>query len=124
MKTELKGAWRSGFRLTEKDLRRIIDLVVEKIKTNVEQTVTKKITYKLANGAIINSENVDDIFAEENSGTKRIISVQCEMTAAAGIAAEIRFHDLVVEKEEKNSIFLQVAGRAARSVICAFFRVR
>jgi hypothetical protein len=51
MKTELKGAFQSGFKLTEKDVRRIVDIVIDKMKPQPNQTVTRKINYKLANGA-------------------------------------------------------------------------
>jgi hypothetical protein len=110
MQTELKNSWRTGFRLTEKELRRIIDLTIEKIKTQPDQDVQRKITYKLANGAIIETTSVDDLFGEENVGTKRIVGLRAQVHVDGGMSSEIIFTDLVSEKEEKNSMVYRLKG--------------
>jgi hypothetical protein len=110
VQTELKGSWKTGFHITEKDLRRILDLIAEKIRTHPDQVAAKEIKYRLANGAIIATDNIDDLFAEENVGTKRIVNIEYYARATGGLNAEIKFTDLVTEREEKNSIFYKLQG--------------
>lgn len=110
MKTELKGSSQSGFKVTEKDIRRIIDLIVDKVKAKPDDIITTNITYKLANGAIITTDAVDDLFAEENAGTRRLVDLRIEIHSSSGTSADIRFTDLVVERDEKQSIFYKLQG--------------
>ncbi len=110
MQTELKGGCTCGFRLSEKDFRRILDLVTEKIKTGPDQKILRNATYRLVNGAIINTENFDDFFSEENVGTKRIVNIKVDLGVEGGMSAEIKFVDLISEREEKNSIFYKLQG--------------
>ncbi|MGH6925097.1 MAG: hypothetical protein ACRED5_15290 [Propylenella sp.] len=110
MQTELKGTYRSGFELTEKDLRRVLDLATDKMRQSPDRNVKRRITYKLANGAIIETDSVDDLFGEENSGRKRITSLACEVSSESGMKADVRFIDIIEDKEERNSITYRLQG--------------
>jgi hypothetical protein len=79
MKTELKGSFRSGFKVTEKDFRRIIELIAEKIRSAPDQRLIKKLTYKLANGAIVSTEETDDWPAPGSEDTKLGVLMELEV---------------------------------------------
>lgn len=110
MQTELKGAYQTGFNLTEKDLRRIVDIISEKAGSKTGQQISNHITYRLENGAVVETDTVEDVLAEENVGSKRITSLYYNLWSEGKANVELRFVDTRKDKEQNNSIFYRMRG--------------
>ncbi|MBL7941747.1 MAG: hypothetical protein JNM00_03220 [Flavobacteriales bacterium] len=84
-----------GFVLTEQELRRTIDLCIEQLKKdNATPTITQKFTIKYANGAVGDTDNLDLVISEENSGSSQIISLDLEFLDNLERKITINFSDI------------------------------
>lgn len=84
-----------GFVLTEQELRRTIDLCIEQLKKdNTKPTITQKYTLKYKNGAVAETDNIDLVISEENSGSSKIISLDLEFLDNLKRKISINFSDI------------------------------
>jgi len=78
---ESKKSTKIGFILNEADLRRIVDLLKEQAKKIPEvYKTTEKFTIKYKNGVIAETESIDTVIEQENSGSGLIIRLKYELS--------------------------------------------
>lgn len=95
LNVESKQSFTFGFVLTEQELRRTIDLCIEQLKKeNSTPTIHQKFTIKFTNGALGETENLDLVFSEENSGSSKIIALDLEFFDNLGRKITVIFSDI------------------------------
>ena len=76
MKTEIIKSYSWGFALTEQDLRRIVQVVLDSFgKIHNASPPKFTINLKLKDGSVVNAVELEDVFLLENSGEKTINAV-------------------------------------------------
>lgn len=79
MKTEVPKTYKTGFTLSELELRRIAQTCQEHmLKQVAQENIHTLITATLQDGTIIETSVVDDILALENAGSKQVKKVTLE----------------------------------------------
>ena len=74
MRSEAKKSLRHGFLLTEQEIRRLADTIVQQMRRiDPEGRGPIQYTAKLKGGAIIETNALDDVLALENAGAKTIV---------------------------------------------------
>lgn len=74
MDVESKRKFKHGFILTESDVRRLIDTVIQQLqKTTDAQLSPPKFRITFRSGVVSDVGALDDVLAQENSGSKKII---------------------------------------------------
>jgi hypothetical protein len=76
MKTEIKRSYSWGYFLSEQELRRIIQSAQEHMAKLGLASYRQLFSVKLKDGALIESNNPDDILLLENDGSKAIESLK------------------------------------------------
>jgi hypothetical protein len=93
MKAEVKKSYQTGFALTESELRRFHEVLVQQIKkTPIGDDFVMSYELKYRNGAVSYPTSIDDVLAQENFGSVGIL----------------RFRIEVADKEEKPSNMIGV----------------
>ncbi|SCZ24878.1 hypothetical protein [Afifella marina] len=106
---EVSGGTSEGFLIDEKEIRRIIDIVIEKLA--YQDDLRFRLKYKLANGAILEPDKIDNLFNEENIGTKKIISIGLYWFGdAEEERGEIEFINLHHDEDAGKSIRYKFIG--------------
>jgi hypothetical protein len=70
---EADKSFQHGFLLSESELRRITQLMIEQLKKEGCQDIFHNFFIKFENGTIAETENIDQIFSIENSGSNKIV---------------------------------------------------
>lgn len=79
MDVEAKRTFKYGFVLREADLRRLIDIVVQQLdKVPGVSIEAPSFRMKFRNGVFANASTLDEVFAQENSGSRQIVRLKCE----------------------------------------------
>jgi hypothetical protein len=108
---ELNNTFQRGFRLSEKDLRRIIDTVRDKLSHANMPALNITYHYKLANGALLTTQSLDELLNEENIASKRIIHLLVEFgDRATGEYGNIQFSDVIRQKDEAIPVSYKLVG--------------
>lgn len=109
---ESNQSYTFGFILTEQELRRTIDLCIEQLKKeNATPEIKQQFTIKYANGAVGETDNLELVISEENSGSAKILSLDLEFIDNLGRMITINFSDIdsnVVSTE--NSVKYSAKG--------------
>jgi hypothetical protein len=93
MKTESKKRYTCGFKLTEGELRRLHDVLVQQIKrTPVGEEFKSRYELKYRNGSVALPSSLDEVLKQENFGSAAISRLRMD----------------VYEKEEKSSTVIAV----------------
>ncbi|HWM30793.1 MAG TPA: hypothetical protein VNO69_03705 [Methyloceanibacter sp.] len=114
---ESKKSMVCGFVLREGDFRRLIDLCRDRLLRAIpDGAVVEKYTIKFKNGAIAETDSLDDVLSQENSGGGFLIRVKSELNAVGdeGLAylASIEFIN-ADEDDELGSTSIKYLLRAA-----------
>lgn len=81
MRSELSRRLSHGFVLTEQELRRILDLVLEQFKkVGLQGAPVVGLLVKHRNGAITNPSNLDEIVSHENFGSSAVERLELEVS--------------------------------------------
>ena len=117
MLVEAKKKFAHGFLLNEADLRRTVDVVIEqfqKLKDSPIPTVSYELKYR--NGAISNTESLDDVFNQENFGSAQIIRLKfsCDVEVEnEQISIVVGFINSDVDEEPGvTSIWYNISGNS------------
>ena len=80
LKVESKKSFKFGFILNETELRRLVDLVREQTaKIEGHGNTSESYTLKFQNGAVAESNDIDTVFQQENSGSGLIVRLKAEI---------------------------------------------
>lgn len=80
MKTEAVQKYRTGFALTESELRRLHEVLIQQImKTPVGDKYLTGYELKYRNGSVSYPASIEDVLAQENFGTAGITRLQIEV---------------------------------------------
>jgi len=107
MDVESKKSYNFGFVMKESDLRRLVDTISEQFR-KLESSVQaqKRFSLKFKNGAIADNLSIDEVLAQENSGSGRIIRLYYEEVLIEGgsppTRVSIEFINLDAEEERGN----------------------
>ena len=72
MPTRQEESWNENLIVTERDLRRLVDVVSEKMRSFSSSNVDVIITYTLASGSDTSTESIDELFFDDNNGSRSI----------------------------------------------------
>ena len=109
--TELNNKFERAFRLSEKDLRRIIDTIRDKLAPANETALNITYHYKLANGALLTTHSLDELFNEENIASKKIIHLVIEFGGrTTGKYGSVQFSDVIRQKDETIPVSYKLVG--------------
>ncbi len=77
MQVESKKSFNHGFTLTEAELRRTVEAVIEQFKKLVNTPVPEpSFKIKFRNGVIADTNSIDDVLNQENAGSSQIIRLK------------------------------------------------
>jgi hypothetical protein len=94
MDVESRRAFRSGFILKEQDLRRLVDIVKQEFaKLQNVQTRPPVCHIKFRNGVLAETNSIDEVLQQENSGSSQII--------------RLSYDQVTDESPEPSRIFLE-----------------
>jgi hypothetical protein len=114
MKTEITKTYKSGFVLTEQELRRIIQASTEHAeKVSGGQEFSLGLVATLKDGSIIEFDKTDDLFSLENAGAKKVQKVSIKLASLdINVPWEISvlFQDGALNQKDWTSISLQITG--------------
>lgn len=112
---ESKKTFRHGFILNEIELRRIVDLIREQARKLVGQAACKELfTIKFKNGVIAETDAIDTILLQENSGSALIVRLRYELLATAdsgSCSCSVEFFDPRID-EDSGSTSIKFTVRA------------
>jgi hypothetical protein len=121
MRTEIQKSYKSGFLLSEQELRRILQACNDHgQKVGIDPIV--KLTAKLKDGALVETSQADEILALENEGNKAItrLSIQYGETGKNTKAhMHIIFEDGRLNQKNWTSVSLEVVGDSRDAVFVA-----
>lgn len=115
MKTENQRSYNTGFVLTEPELRRIHQLIIEQFQRHLGSTANIKVSYEIrySNGSISEPNSLDTIIAQENIGSSAITRLGIRFTDDNNpflYDVTLRFINLDLEKYGSKSISYTVIG--------------
>jgi hypothetical protein len=113
MRTEISKTYKSGFVLSEQELRRIIQACVDHASKITSGAPELAIEATLNDGAIIDFDKTDDLFTLENAGTKRIQKISIKLSGSVDNAPwsiSVLFQDGVLNKKDWTSISFIILG--------------
>ncbi len=85
-KTEAKKAYVFGFALTEGELRRIHEVLIQQIKrTSVGDDFENHYEVKYRNGSVTYPVSLDEVLGQENSGSAGIVRLSIEVSSKARV---------------------------------------
>tara|TARA_R110001606_G_C15313637_1_gene643880 strand:- start:119 stop:979 length:861 start_codon:yes stop_codon:yes gene_type:complete len=76
LNVEAKKLYYHGFVLNEQELRRFNDLIHEQIKKENKGIVKNKFSIVFENGVVAETEDIEEIFSIENSGSEKITELE------------------------------------------------
>lgn len=116
MKTEICRTYKSGFVLTEQELRRLIQAATEHAeKVSNGQAFKFSLEATLKDGSIIHFDKTDDLFGLENAGQKKVqkISISLnELSAESPWDISVVFQDAAVNEKDWTSISIKIIGNS------------
>lgn len=121
MRTEIDHQYKWGFFLSEQELRRVAQSAEEHAAKVGTHTGTK-ITAKLKDGSLIESENLDDILGLENGGQKAVIRLTLQFDDGQekpDSSIIVRFEDGVANHKSWDSVSVSVIGESRAAVFVA-----
>src|ERR1700728_4677073 len=81
IKTESRKSYQCGFALTESELRRLHDVLVQQIKrTSIGDGFLTKYEVKYRNGSVAEPTSLDQVLSEENFGSAGITRLRMEVS--------------------------------------------
>lgn len=115
MKTENQRSYNTGFVLTEPELRRIHQLIIEQFQRQLGSSVNIKVSYEIRyrNGSISEPNSLDTIIDQENIGSSAITRLGIRFTDDNNpflYDVTLRFINLDLEKYGSTSISNTVIG--------------
>jgi hypothetical protein len=115
MKTENQRSYNTGFVLTEPELRRIHQLIIEQFQRHLGSTANIKVSYEIRyrNGSISEPNSLDTIIAQENIGSSAITRLGIRFTDDNNpflYDVTLRFINLDLENYGSKSISYTVIG--------------
>ncbi len=115
MRTKNQRSYNTGFVLTEPDLRRIHQLIIDQFERHLGSTVNINISYEIRyrNGSISEPNSLDTIMAQENIGSSAITHLGIRFTDDNNpflYDVTLRFINLDLEKYGSASISYTVIG--------------
>lgn len=117
MKTEICNSFSHGFVLTEQELQRIHNLMLEQIEL-VSNNIKSTCQLKLKNGSIAELDSLDEIFVLDNIGAtaiKRLSLTVADVTNYSSYQAFLEFRDADFENKTE-SIEYKIIGQDRRWV--------
>ena len=76
MSAIVRQRFNRGFKLTEEEVRRLTDVVMEQVRSaNPDSDPEVTVVVELKSGAIVHPRDVDDLLDLENGGNSRIVDV-------------------------------------------------
>lgn len=121
MRTEIDHQHKWGFVLSEQELRRIAQSCQEHA-AKIGIAVTPKITAKLKDGSLVESENLDDVLSLENGGQKainRLVLVWNDGSDRPKGSITVRFEDCAANTKGWESISVSVIGESRDAAFVA-----
>jgi hypothetical protein len=121
MKTEIDRRYASGFLLSEQDLRRIAQSAQEHAPKIGARDVGK-ISAKLKDGSLVESESLEDALALENGGQKSVVRLAMQWDNRDQLpksSISVEFQDGAISDKSWNSISLSVIGDSRDAVFVA-----
>jgi hypothetical protein len=113
---EAKETFQHGFILNEGELRRTVDLIREQVKKLPDSgEFEEKFTLKFKNGAIAETDSIDDVLQQENSGSGLIVRLRYELLSTSvspDYSCSIEFINADLD-EESGLTSIKVAVRAS-----------
>ncbi|MCH8878046.1 MAG: hypothetical protein IIA89_14710 [Chloroflexi bacterium] len=113
MKTEINRTFNWGFVLSETDLRRVAQACQEHFSKLSTASPTIRLLAKLKDGSVLETQDVDDILALENSGSKGVRSIEIRFNDGAPDPAyqiEVIFQNVSSIPRSWTSINLNIKG--------------
>lgn len=115
MKTENERHYSIGFVLTEQELRRIHQLIIDQLHKHFGSTVSVKVLYeiKYRNGSTSEPNSLDTIFAQENIGSLTITRLKITFTDGnypSLYNVSLGFTKADLEDNGRSSVFYRVIG--------------
>ncbi|MEG4252496.1 MULTISPECIES: hypothetical protein [unclassified Microcoleus] len=115
MKTQIQRSYNTGFVLTEPELRRIHQLIIDQFERHLGSTVNIKMSYeiKYRNGSISEPNSLDTIMAQENIDSLAITYLGIRFTDDNNpflYDVRLQFINLDLEKYGSASISYTVIG--------------
>lgn len=115
MKTENQRSYNTGFVLTEPELRRIHQLIIEQFQRHLGSSANIKVSYEIRyrNGSISEPNSLDTIIAQENIGSSAITRLGIRFTDDNNpflYDVTLRFINLDLEEYGSTSISYTVIG--------------
>ena len=115
MKTQIQRSYNTGFVLTERELKRIDQLIIDQFERHLGSTVNIKMYYEIRyrNGSISEPNSLDTIMEQENIDSFAITHLEITFTDDNNpflYAVTLRFINLDLEKYGSASISYTVIG--------------
>jgi len=90
MDVEARKSFKYGFVLKESDLRRLVDLARQQLEKAENGGVKPPhFNIKFRNGALANTESLDEVLEQENIGSGQIIRLKCEQATDGSAPSRI-----------------------------------
>jgi hypothetical protein len=116
MSTELRRPFSHGFLLTEQELRRIFDIMLQQMKRITTANVVDVFELKYKNGVVAEKATLDEIISENNGGSWEIQELKMEVVSKRQddeirIAIEFRKLNSSTSKDNaRRSIYYYILG--------------
>jgi len=113
MKTEISKSYTWGYVLSEQDLRRISQTCQEHLSKLQTDSQSVKISAKLRDGALIESNDINDITSLENDGSKavqRVTLIFGDQKETPDQFIEVQFQDGWKNPNSWTSINYKIIG--------------
>jgi len=92
MKTDITKRFTWGFLLSEQEFRRLVQSCSDAYQKTGQAPKRTLVTARLRDGALVESERIDDVLSLENNGSKHIELVKFQMDPHATMIT-VRFQD-------------------------------
>ncbi len=121
MRTEIDHQYKWGFVLSEQELRRIVQCAQEHA-VKIGTRAANKITAKLEDGSLIETESIDDVLTLENGGQKavtRLMLLWDDGQERPKSSINVQFEDGAANPKGWDSISISVIGESRADVFIA-----
>lgn len=100
LKVTSNKAYHFGFVLTEQELRRFVDIIIDQVKKDNNEEIEISFSLIYENGVVAVTDNIEDVLAEENSGSAKILELS-----------------ILIFSEDKRQVRLEFANTDSDNVV-------
>jgi len=103
LKVRANKSYRFGFVLTEQELRRFNDLILDQVKKDNQEEIQVSYSLIYENGVVAQTHDIEEVISQENSGSAKILELSILISSKDKREVRLEFANIDSENVTENS---------------------